>query len=105
MYIDDCLYCIDRIMHSDITEPLNLSSNELVTINGLVDIVEDIAGIKLRRSYNLGGPRVSTPATATTRKISSSSAGSRHSPSPGHGQTYEWIAAEYAAKYGSPVAA
>ena len=33
MYIDDCLKGIDRIMHSDIDEPINLGSNELVTIN------------------------------------------------------------------------
>src|SRR5881628_2210314 len=53
MYIDDCLKGTEAIMHSDILEPINLGSSELVTINGLVDIVEDIAGIKLKRSYNL----------------------------------------------------
>jgi GDP-D-mannose 3', 5'-epimerase len=42
MYIDDCLKGIDAIMHSDIEEPINLGSSELVSINGLVDIVEDI---------------------------------------------------------------
>lgn len=57
MYIDDCLYGIDRITHSEIEEPLNLGSSELVTINGLVDIVEEIAGIKLKRRYNLGAPK------------------------------------------------
>lgn len=57
MYIDDCLTGIDRITHSDITEPLNLGSSELVTINGLVDIVEDIAGIKLKRNYKLDAPK------------------------------------------------
>src|SRR5439155_25369773 len=45
------------ILHSDILEPLNLGSDELVTINGLVDIVEEIAGIKLRRKYNLKAPK------------------------------------------------
>ena len=44
-------------MNSDILEPLNLGSSEIVTINGLVDIVEDIAGIKLKRSYNLKAPK------------------------------------------------
>ena len=57
MYIDDCLYGIDRITQSDITEPVNLGSNELVTINGLVDIVEEIAGIKLKRNYKLDAPK------------------------------------------------
>jgi nucleoside-diphosphate-sugar epimerase len=57
MYIDDCTDGVLRITASDVTEPLNLGSNELVTINGLVDIVEDIAGIKLERSYVLDAPQ------------------------------------------------
>jgi nucleoside-diphosphate-sugar epimerase len=57
MYIDDCLKGVQTIMHSDIIEPLNLGSSELVSINQLVDIVEDIAGIKLKRSYNLKAPK------------------------------------------------
>src|SRR5207253_11048146 len=57
MYIDDCLRGIDRITHSRIEEPINLGSSELVTINGLVDLVEEIAGIQLRRSYNLSAPK------------------------------------------------
>ncbi|HZZ72831.1 MAG TPA: NAD-dependent epimerase/dehydratase family protein [Pirellulales bacterium] len=57
MYIDDCTYGVDRILHSDILEPINLGSSELVTINGLVDIAEEIAGIKLKREYNLSAPK------------------------------------------------
>src|SRR6266550_2184411 len=57
MYIDDCLKGTQAIMHSDILEPINLGSSELVTINGLVDMVEDIAGIKLKRTYNLRAPK------------------------------------------------
>jgi nucleoside-diphosphate-sugar epimerase len=57
MYIDDCIKGTLDIMASDITEPLNLGSNQLVTINQLVDIVEDIAQIKLKRTYNLSAPK------------------------------------------------
>ncbi len=57
MYIDDCLKGTQAILNSEITEPINLGSSELVTINGLVDMVEDIAGIKLKRSYNLKAPK------------------------------------------------
>ena len=57
MYIDDCLKGTLAIMHSDILEPINLGSSELVTINGLVDIVEKIAGLKLKRTYNLKAPK------------------------------------------------
>ncbi len=56
-YIDDCVFGTQAILYSDITEPINLGSSELVSINGLVDIVEDIAGVKLRRNYNLGAPK------------------------------------------------
>ncbi len=57
MFIDDCVKGTMGIMASDITEPLNLGSNQLVTINQLVDIVEAIAGVKLKRSYNLSAPK------------------------------------------------
>jgi nucleoside-diphosphate-sugar epimerase len=57
MYIDDCLKGIETILASDILEPINLGSSELVSINQLVDIVEGIAGIKLKRTYNLKAPK------------------------------------------------
>ncbi len=57
MYIDDCLRGTKTILASDILEPINLGSSELVTINQLVDIVEGIAGVKLKRSYNLKAPK------------------------------------------------
>ncbi len=56
-YIDDCLYGTEAILNSDILEPINLGSSELVSINQLVDIVEAIAGVKLKRSYNLTAPK------------------------------------------------
>ncbi|HEV3025029.1 MAG TPA: NAD-dependent epimerase/dehydratase family protein [Pirellulales bacterium] len=57
MYIDDCLKGIDAIMHGDIEEPINLGSSELVSINGLVDIVEELVGTRLKRRYNLNAPK------------------------------------------------
>jgi nucleoside-diphosphate-sugar epimerase len=45
------------ILKGDYFEPLNLGSSELVSINGLVDIVEEIAGLKLKRRYNLAAPK------------------------------------------------
>lgn len=57
MYIDDCLKGILAIMYSDIIEPLNLGSSEMVSINQLVDIVEEIAGFKLNRKYDLDAPK------------------------------------------------
>jgi GDP-D-mannose 3',5'-epimerase len=57
MYIDDCVKGTQMIMNSDILEPINLGSSELVTINQLVDITEDVAGIKVKRRYNLSAPK------------------------------------------------
>jgi GDP-D-mannose 3',5'-epimerase len=57
MYIDDCLKGTQAILASDILEPINLGSSELVSINQLVDIVEGIAGVKLKRNYNLKAPK------------------------------------------------
>jgi GDP-D-mannose 3',5'-epimerase len=57
MYIDDCTKGVEAIFESKIQEPINLGSNELVTINQLVDIVEDIADVKLKRRYNLSAPK------------------------------------------------
>ena len=57
MYIDDCLFGMDRLMRSEVRDPINLGSDELVTINRLVDIVEAIAGIKLKRRYDLSAPK------------------------------------------------
>ena len=57
MYIDDCVLGTQMIMESHIDEPINLGSSELVTINQLVDIVEEIAGVRLERKYNLTAPK------------------------------------------------
>src|SRR5271155_5743456 len=57
MYIDDCLTGIQKIMNSEILEPINLGSSEAVSINQLVDMAEEIAGIKLNRHYDPTAPK------------------------------------------------
>jgi nucleoside-diphosphate-sugar epimerase/lipopolysaccharide/colanic/teichoic acid biosynthesis glycosyltransferase len=57
MYIDDCVEGIMRLTTSDVFEPINIGSSELVTIEELVEIVEDIAGITLARRYHLDAPQ------------------------------------------------
>jgi nucleoside-diphosphate-sugar epimerase len=58
-FIDDCIKGIDMIMHCDelIATPINLGSKELVSINQVVSIIEEIAGVKLTRTYDLGAPK------------------------------------------------
>ncbi len=58
MYIEDCITGIEKIFHSNkVTFPINLGSAEKVSINQLVDIVEEIAGIRLKRKYKLDAPK------------------------------------------------
>jgi GDP-D-mannose 3', 5'-epimerase len=56
-YVDDCVEGTLRLTKSDVVEPLNIGSDELVTINELVDLVEGIAGVTLERSYDLSAPQ------------------------------------------------
>jgi GDP-D-mannose 3', 5'-epimerase len=56
-YIDDCIRGTQLLMASDVTEPINIGSDELVTINELVDIVERIAGVRLKRRYKVDAPK------------------------------------------------
>lgn len=57
MYIDDCIHGSLKIMESNIHYPINLGSSELVSINQLVDIIESIAGTRLKRTYKLDAPK------------------------------------------------
>jgi nucleoside-diphosphate-sugar epimerase len=55
-YIDDCITGIYKLMCSDYSAPLNLGQDRLVTINQLVDIVADIAGIRIVKQH-IPGPQ------------------------------------------------
>ena len=57
MYIDDCVHGSNMLLDSDFVEPINVGSSQKVTINQLVDIAEEIAGIKLKRRYKLDAPK------------------------------------------------
>jgi GDP-D-mannose 3', 5'-epimerase len=105
-YIDDCLYGIKAITESDIIDPINLGSSELVTINQLVDIVEDIAGITLKRNYNLGAPKGVNGRNSDNTMIK---AKLNWAPSTrlrdGMEKTYAWIHEQYLADSTMPLAA
>lgn len=57
MYVDDCVEGIYRIMRSEYPHPLNLGTDELVTIDALVDLVAGIAGKNVRKRYDLSKPQ------------------------------------------------
>jgi GDP-D-mannose 3', 5'-epimerase len=56
-YVDDCITGTQLIAASDVAEPLNLGSSEMVTIDELVDVVEAVAGTHLRRRYRTDAPQ------------------------------------------------
>ncbi len=56
-YIDDCVKGSTMLMNSDVIDPLNLGSAQMVSINQLVSLVEGIASVRLRRNYNLDAPK------------------------------------------------
>ena len=57
MYIEDCLNGIEKIMHGDFHDPINLGSSESVTINQLLEIVSKIANEKFTRKHDLTAPQ------------------------------------------------
>src|SRR5271170_7690173 len=92
MYIDDCLWGTRAILESDIQEPINLGSSELVTINQLVDVVEEIAGVSLRRSYKRDAPTGVNGRNSDNSKIRNYLDWEPSIPLyDGMARTYEWI--------------
>ena len=100
MYIDDCVTGTEAIMNSDILEPVNLGSNELVTINQLVDVVEEIAGVRLARTYNEAAPKGVNGRNSDNTKIRSYLG---WEPCirlrEGLEKTYAWIFDQYVRRY------
>lgn len=98
MFIDDCVKGIDMIMHCEqlIATPINLGSSELVSINELVSIVEDIAGVKLQREYDPTAPRGVAGRNSDNTMIRRILGWEPHTPLRiGLRKTYEWIRRQY----------
>ncbi|RMF15982.1 MAG: NAD-dependent epimerase/dehydratase family protein [Alphaproteobacteria bacterium] len=92
MYIDDCLEGIYRITDSGIEYPINLGSAELVSINQLVDIVEEIAGVKLKRIYKLDAPQGVRGRNSDNTRIKAELGWEPSTPlREGMEKTYRWI--------------
>jgi len=99
MYIDDCLKGIDLLIHGGVEEPLNVGSSELVTINGLVDIVEEIAGIRLKRRYDLSAPKGVAGRNSDNTKLQAHFGWQPSIPlRVGMEKTYAWIHQQYKGK-------
>ena len=57
LYIDDCIDAVLKLFDSDINVPINIGSEEQVSINQMIDMVEDIAEYKVERNYLLDKPK------------------------------------------------
>jgi nucleoside-diphosphate-sugar epimerase len=99
MYIDDCIKGVELIMNSEILEPINLGSSEAVTINQLVDIAEAIAGIKLKRKYDLTAPKGVNGRNSDNTLIKKYLNWEPNTPLRiGLEKTYRWIFDQYLAR-------
>jgi GDP-D-mannose 3',5'-epimerase len=99
MYIDDCTKGIDLITHCEdlIATPINLGSAEMVSINELVSITEDIAGVKLKRSYKLDAPKGVAGRNSDNTMIKRILGWEPNTPlKTGIAKTYGWISEQYA---------
>jgi GDP-D-mannose 3',5'-epimerase len=102
MYITDCTAGTQAILESDIVDPINLGSSELVSINKLVSIVEAIAGLKLKRKYNLTAPQgVRGRNSDNTRIKTALNWEPSLSLSTGLELTYAWIYDQLAGMHGA----
>ena len=98
MYIDDCVFGIDQIMHSDdlIATPINLGSSELLSINDLVSVAEEIGGVQLKRHYDLSAPRGVAGRNSDNTFIQQVLGWEPKTPfREGLAKTYAWIEQQY----------
>jgi nucleoside-diphosphate-sugar epimerase len=98
-FIEDCVLGIDQIMHCDrlIATPINLGSSELISIDDLVSMVEDIAGVKLARTYDPNAPKGVAGRNSDNTFIRSVLDWEPLTPlQTGMEKTYAWIAQQYA---------
>src|ERR1700691_1019890 len=98
MYIDDCVKGIDMITHCDdlIATPINLGSSELVSINELLSKIEKIAGMKLKRHYDLNAPKGVAGRNSDNTFIKKVLGMEPNTTlKKGLAETYKWISEQY----------
>jgi nucleoside-diphosphate-sugar epimerase len=95
MHVDDCVEGIYRIMHSDYPHPLNLGTDELVTVNQLVDLVAEIAGKGIAKRHDLSKPQGVRGRNSDNNRLREALGWEPQIPlSEGLVPTYQWIESE-----------
>jgi len=91
-YIDDCVEGLVRLMRSDHSEPLNLGTDRLIAVNGLVDLVSGIAGKSLHRRHDLTKPQGVRGRNSDNSRLRAVLGWEPRVPlEEGMAQTYRWI--------------
>jgi len=97
LYIDECLEAARRLMDSDFTGPVNIGSEEMVTINQLAAMVMDIAGKRLTVKH-VPGPLGVRGRNSDNRLIREKLGWAPSRPlREGLAKTYSWISAQVSA--------
>jgi GDP-D-mannose 3',5'-epimerase len=95
MYVDDCVEGLQRLMASDFSEPLNLGTDELISIDGLVDMISGIAGKTVRKVHDLSRPQGVRGRNSDNTRLRQVLGWEPSIPlAQGLVPTYKWIAAE-----------
>ena len=96
LYIDDCIDAVLKLFHSDYSNPINIGSDEKVSINQLILIVEDIAGVNLKKNYQLDKPQGVKGRSSNNDLIKKVlNWEHRYSLKEGIKETYNWIDSIY----------
>lgn len=96
-YIDDCIEGLRRIMASDCTAPINLGSEELVSVDRLVEMVCAAAGKRLRLKHDLAKPQGVRGRNSDNARLREVTGWQPTTPlAEGIRRTYRWIAGEMA---------
>jgi len=98
MFIDDCVKGTLMLTPSGVIAPINVGSNELVTINELVSIAEAVGGVQLKRNYKLDAPKGVNGRNSDNAMIRRELGWEPSVPlREGMAKTYAWIEREYLA--------
>jgi nucleoside-diphosphate-sugar epimerase len=95
MYVDDCVEGIHRVSRSDHAEPLNLGTDELISVDGLVDLICGIAGKTLRKRHDVTKPQGVRGRNSDNSRLREILRWEPTTPlEKGLRPTYEWIEAQ-----------